>query len=113
MLMLTILHIFLIANGRTLHSIAQAIKDRLMLSWVTSCVCTTLVRSLVVVLRVLLPPVGSIMDFLLMQRMETLRDSVERLLGKLFSHPFSKCYFLCLTLVIIDFEITETISFGE
>jgi hypothetical protein len=35
-----ILHIFLATNGRTLRSMTHAIKDRLMLSWVTSCICT-------------------------------------------------------------------------
>jgi hypothetical protein len=49
MLMLTVLHICLATNGRSLHSRAHAIKGRLMLPWVTSCVCTTPTRSLKVV----------------------------------------------------------------
>jgi hypothetical protein len=41
----------------------------------------------------LLPLVGPIMVFLPTQRMEMLRrGSVERLMGKLFHYPFSKCY---------------------
>jgi hypothetical protein len=41
-----VLHICLAANGMTLRLRAHAIKGRLMLSWVTSCICTTLVKSL-------------------------------------------------------------------
>jgi hypothetical protein len=52
---------------------AQAIKGRLMVSWVTSCVGTTLVRSLGQMALALLPLVGPIMLLLLMRRMESLR----------------------------------------
>jgi hypothetical protein len=41
MLILIVLHICLAANGRTLCSRARAIKDRLMLYSITSCVGTT------------------------------------------------------------------------
>jgi hypothetical protein len=91
--MLTILQICLAASGRTVHSMAHAIKGRLMLYWVTSCICITLVRSLRAMMLALLPLVGPIMVFLPTQRMEMLRrGSVERLMGKLFHYPFSKCY---------------------
>jgi hypothetical protein len=42
-----------------------------------------------------------------------LGGSVERLLGKLFHHPFSKFYSWRLTLVMIEFEIVETIPLEE
>jgi hypothetical protein len=64
MLMLTILHICLVANGRTLSLRAQAIKGKLKLPWVASCICTSLARSLRVVELARLPPVESIMVFL-------------------------------------------------
>jgi hypothetical protein len=41
MLILNVVYICLATHGRTQRSRAHAIKGRLMLSWVTSCVCTT------------------------------------------------------------------------
>jgi hypothetical protein len=113
MLMLTFLHICLGAKERTLCSMAQAIKSMLMMSWVISCICTTLARSLGVVTPVLLPPVYPIMVFLLMRCMETLRGCVEWLLGKLLGHPILECYSWRLILVILEFEIVEIIPLGE
>jgi hypothetical protein len=107
-----VLQICFVANARTQCSRALAVKGKLMLSWVTLCVCTTSVRSLGVVTRDLLPPVGPIMVFLLTRRMELLRGSVERLLGKLFGHPFLKFYSWRQTLVMLEFEIIETILLG-
>jgi hypothetical protein len=55
MLVLTVVHICRAAHGRTPHSEAQAIKGKSMVSWVTSCVCTTLVRTLGAMALALLP----------------------------------------------------------
>jgi hypothetical protein len=60
MLMLTVIHICLVAHWRTLRSRAQAVKGRLMVSWVTSCVFTTLARSLGAIAPAPLPLVGPI-----------------------------------------------------
>jgi hypothetical protein len=38
---------------------------------------------------------------------------VERLLGNLFGHPFSKFYSCHLTLVMLEFEFIETIPLAE
>jgi hypothetical protein len=77
MLMLTIVHICLAAHERTLRLRAHVIKGRLMLSWVTSYVCTTPMRSLGAMAPALLPLVGLIMLLLLMRRMELLRGQYE------------------------------------
>jgi hypothetical protein len=73
MLMLTVLQICLIVNGRTLLSRAHAIDGRLMLSWVTSYVCTTPMRSLEAMAPVILPPLGMITLFLPTRCMKLLR----------------------------------------
>jgi hypothetical protein len=92
MLILTVVHICLVDHGRTPRFGAHAIKGRSMVSWVTSCICTTLARSLGVMAPALLPLAGSTMLLLLTRRMEPLKGNVEQLLGKLFGHPFSKFY---------------------
>jgi hypothetical protein len=71
--MLTVVHICLTAHGSILCSMAQAIKGRLMVSWVTSCVCTTLARSLGAMAPALLPLVRPITLLLPTQHMEPLR----------------------------------------
>jgi hypothetical protein len=53
-------HICHATHRRTLRLRAHAIKGRLMVSWVTSCVCTIVVRSLREMAPALLPPVGLI-----------------------------------------------------
>jgi hypothetical protein len=92
MIMLTVVHICRAAHWSTLHSGARAIKGRLMVSWVTSCICITPAGSLGVMVPALLPLVGPITLLLSTRRMEPLKGNVERLLGKFFSHPFSMFY---------------------
>jgi hypothetical protein len=92
MLMLIVVHICLAADGRILRIRAHAIKGRLMLSWVTSCVFTTPVRSLGAMAPALLPLVGMIMLLLPMRRMKSLTN---------------------LTLVMLEFKIAETIPLVE
>jgi hypothetical protein len=76
MLIPTVVHICLAAQERTPRSRAQAIKGRSMVSWVTSCVCTTLARSLKVVAPALLPLAGSTTLLLPSRCMEPLRGAV-------------------------------------
>jgi hypothetical protein len=73
MLMLTIVHICLAAHGRTPRSKAQAIKGRSMVYSVTSCVFTTLARSLGAMAPALLPLAGLTTLLLPMRHMEPLR----------------------------------------
>jgi hypothetical protein len=74
--MLTIVHNCRASHGRTLRSRAHAIKGRLMVSWVTSCVYTTLARSLGAMTPTLLPLVGPITLLLPTWHIEPLRGAV-------------------------------------
>jgi hypothetical protein len=112
--MLTIVHICLATHGRTLRSRAHAIKGRLMVSWVASCICTTLVRSLGAMALALLPLVGPITLLLPTQRMEPLKGQCGVTSGYAFLSSFFKVLSLThLSLLMLEFEIAETIPLAE
>jgi hypothetical protein len=112
--MLNVVRICLVAHGRTLRSMAHAIKDKLMVSCVTSCICTTLVRSLRAMAPALLPLVGPITLLLPMRRMKPLRGQCGVTSVSAFWSSFFKVLSLThLTLLMLEFEIAETISLVE
>jgi hypothetical protein len=85
--MLMVSHICLAADGRTLALMTPDVEDSQTLSYVTSCICTILARSLVVVAGQLLPSLEPITLLLLTTPMKMARWWCGRLLGKLLYNP--------------------------